>query len=592
MKRFMQNVKCLFNIRKSIISKLFVCFLTFTLVLVIMIMIIWKSNVENTVTKLTASHMRDVVQNTNNRFENDMYSLASIMTQLAHTNVVYDYLESDISPSEATDYLQNTYNVLTDRLNGIAAISENKVLSVGKLYLPTGTDKQSWYKSILESERNVVLFQRSKNTGQPFECFSLGTKVLNSYNEPVGVLIFSFNARFIIDYFGMSNMKGTMKSIILNEKNEVVFDNSFNLPDNDLKKLINKSKNVSSVSAFYRENIEGHDCIVMSKRLTRYSDWRNITYAPLDSSNKEYRHSLNTAIWYIVAAIIILILLSMLISVNISKQFNNLMTYIEKIDISNIKNTSSYSHSTASDDDVHKIYLCLTQMAQKISHQVDEIFKLEESKRLLEIDRLRTQVNPHFVYNTLYLIQSQANEYGAESISSISKALIQLLMYSVTSLDRFVTISQELDNVADYMEIMQSKFSNHTELKTDIESCVRNYTMPKMILQPIVENSMKHGFTDTPGQYVQIKAYEKENEIFISVIDNGKGISAEKIASIFDYSREDSKHLGLKNVDKRLKLTFGESYGIKILSTPNVYTAVMINIPKHSGDDSNNNMKG
>ena len=256
------------------------------------------------------------------------------------------------------------------------------------------------------------------------------------------------------------------------------------------------------------------------------------------------------------------------------------MLYIERIDINNPLHAPLFAPHTEPDSDINRIYAKLSQMSHKISNQLEEISKLEEKKRVLEIAALRTQVNPHLIYNTLYLIQSRAKAYGIDSISNISKSLIQLLSYSVTNLDRYVTLEQELSNVSDYLDIMQNKFSNHTELRFDIENCIRRCMMPKMIIQPIVENSIKHGFTDNPGQYIQIKAREKNNCISISVIDNGKGIPEDKLKTILDYSYDDPKRLGIKNVDKRIKLTFGDEFGLKILSIPFVYTAVIINIPK------------
>lgn len=585
MKSFIHTISYLFNVRKSVIAKMFVCFISLTLILFFIIMAIWNNNIKSTSEDLTLSHIRDIVQNANTRFESELYMLTTNMRHLAADVTIQDYLEDKpLSETTAAELLQQTYNVLNAKINGIAVISGDKLLTAGAAYFPSDSKNYYWYHNIMDSNDKIFVFKRAADKRNlPHESFSIGIRILGLHGEPIGAMVFNIRKQLIVDCFGALNMKGTMKSVILSDDGEIMFTNSYGMAPETLKVLMKNSDNFSS--GFSTQSMDGHDCIVISKKITLYPTLRNIAYAPLDTISNGYKRSLNTAVWCIAISVLILFLFSLIISLSISKQFRALMTYIEGIDINSLQFASSYTPHTATDNDINKIYAKLSQMSREISNQVDEISNLEEKKRVLEIAGLRTQINPHLIYNTLYLIQSQAKDYGIASISNISKSLIQLLNYSVTNLDRFVTLEQELSNVSDYLEIMQNKFHNHTQLRFDIENCVRQCRMPKMIIQPIVENSIKHGFTDNPGQYIQIKAYEKNDAISISIIDNGKGIPADKLKSILDYSQDDSKHLGLKNVDKRIKLTFGDEYGLKILSIPHVYTAVIINIPKIDASD-------
>lgn len=578
MKSFFHMITYLFNI-KNIAARFFICFISLASVLLCSIMIIWKSNISTTAEDLTLSHIRDIVQNANTRFENELYSLAANMRHLSSVAEITDFLTEGTSKSAASEIMQNTYNILNAKINGIAIISDNNMLYTGSTYFSPNSKNQYWYQQILDSSDRIFVFRRTAVKGSlPNESFSLGIKASDLHGESIGVIVFNIRQQFIVDCFGASNMKGTMKSTVINNDNEVMFTNSHDISNEILDELIEKS-NTSSAS-FFTQSVGDRDCIVMSKKFIQCRNLKNITYAPLDTISAGYKHSVNIAIFCIVVSALIFFLLSLMISSNISRQFRGLMLYIERIDINNPLHAPLFAPHTEPDSDINRIYAKLSQMSHKISNQLEEISKLEEKKRVLEIAALRTQVNPHLIYNTLYLIQSRAKAYGIDSISNISKSLIQLLSYSVTNLDRYVTLEQELSNVSDYLDIMQNKFSNHTELRFDIENCIRRCMMPKMIIQPIVENSIKHGFTDNPGQYIQIKAREKNNCISISVIDNGKGIPEDKLKTILDYSYDDPKRLGIKNVDKRIKLTFGDEFGLKILSIPFVYTAVIINIPK------------
>lgn len=145
--------------------------------------------------------------------------------------------------------------------------------------------------------------------------------------------------------------------------------------------------------------------------------------------------------------------------------------------------------------------------------------------------------------------------------------------------DKLVSLSSELQHAQSYLDIMQNKFLNDISLFFTIEDELMDCRLLKMTLQPFIENSIKHGFSDVPGNYIMIKAYCCDEDVLIKITDNGKGIPEKKLQMLLTDFPDEEVHLGLKNVDRRLKLTLGEKYGIEILSVPNVQTTVLINIP-------------
>ena len=221
----------------------------------------------------------------------------------------------------------------------------------------------------------------------------------------------------------------------------------------------------------------------------------------------------------------------------------------------------------------------INQLVDTISEQLKSINSLEEKKRVDEIQILKAQINPHMIYNTLNVIQTSAEYQKNTTISEISKSLAMLFRYSVTETDKLVLLEKEFEYLKGYMTLMQHKFVNDIHLEIMADDSVLSCMTLKMLLQPVVENSIKHGFTDKPGQFILIKAYRSDNKVFIKITDNGVGIAPDKLKNLFHPDSGNASHLGLNNVNRRIKLTFGNEYGISISSIPFVQTSVMIEIP-------------
>ena len=304
---------------------MFVCFISLTLILFFIIMAIWNNNIKSTSEDLTLSHIRDIVQNANARFESELYMLTTNMRHLAADVTIQDYLGDEASSgTAAAELLQQTYNVLNAKINGIAVISDDRLLSAGAAYFPTDSKEHYWYHSIMNSDDKIFVFKRAADKRNlPNESFSIGIRVLGLHGEPIGVMVFNIRKQLIVDCFGALNMKGTMKSVIMSNNGEIMFTNSHNMTQETLKTLMENTDNFSS--NFSTQSIDGHDCIVISKKITLYPTLRNIAYAPLDTISNGYKRSLNTAVWCIAISVLILFLFSLIISLSISKQFRALI---------------------------------------------------------------------------------------------------------------------------------------------------------------------------------------------------------------------------------------------------------------------------
>lgn len=205
-------------------------------------------------------------------------------------------------------------------------------------------------------------------------------------------------------------------------------------------------------------------------------------------------------------------------------------------------------------------------MIEKINMLMDRVKKEQEEIKQIELNKLQSQIQPHFLYNTLECIHWQALSDGNQIVSRMVKALANYYRLSLSKGRDLVTISEELSNIENYLIIQNTRYSNIIELEIDVDRKIREILIPKITLQPLVENSIYHGIRvkDNSKGKIIISAFEKNSEIVISVIDNGVGMNEEKINNInssISILDEDIGY-GIKNVNKRIEMMFGIEYGL------------------------------
>lgn len=234
------------------------------------------------------------------------------------------------------------------------------------------------------------------------------------------------------------------------------------------------------------------------------------------------------------------------------------------------------------------------QVMKKIARLVDKQDAIKMSKKQAEYLALQNQINPHFLYNTLDAIRGDAICAGLNSVAETAEALSMFFRYSITGVDKLVTMEEELENVENYFTIQYNRFGDKLKLEIDCADAaeIMQYRIPKLTIQPFVENAIFHGLEKRiQGGKVKIKVDSTVNKLLITISDDGVGMSeeqVEKINSYFDkiaisYVGEDKKRRGgiaMKNVNSRIKLLFGEDYGVHIYSIEQMGTDVMITLPK------------
>jgi two-component system sensor histidine kinase YesM len=214
----------------------------------------------------------------------------------------------------------------------------------------------------------------------------------------------------------------------------------------------------------------------------------------------------------------------------------------------------------------------------------DKLYTNELEKRHAQIYALQSQINPHFLYNTLECIRGIALYKDVAEISSISSSMGSIYRYCSSPVE-FVSLREELNCVVEYFNVINIRFEGRITLEIDIPDKLMNTRMLKMILQPLVENSVFHGLEKVSHPaFLRITAELNDRIVQIVLTDNGKGMSAEdyeRLKKSLETQRTftENSSVGLANIQRRIKITYGENYGIQIKSRENVGTVVYIRIP-------------
>lgn len=231
---------------------------------------------------------------------------------------------------------------------------------------------------------------------------------------------------------------------------------------------------------------------------------------------------------------------------------------------------------------------------EKSNAAVKEKYSSKVMDRQSKINSLQSQINPHFLYNTLECIRSEAIFQGSDSIANMAKSLAAFFRYSISRRENMVTILDELNNIKNYFLIQNYRFENKFRLYIEVEDeeeMIYSYLIPKMTIQPIVENSIFHGLETKPGDcYVKIRFWTTEDKVILIISDNGIGMSEDSLERLrygMEYGPKeesiktspDGNGIALYNVNQRIKLAFGNMYGLQVYSTQNAGTDIEIIMP-------------
>jgi two-component system sensor histidine kinase YesM len=246
------------------------------------------------------------------------------------------------------------------------------------------------------------------------------------------------------------------------------------------------------------------------------------------------------------------------------------------------ENTLNLKPTYQSNDEIGKLYQSFYQMIQQIQELINRVYKSEIKQQKHELRALQAQINPHFFYNSLSLINNKALLTGNQEISEMAQLLSQFYRLSLNNGKSRLSVAKELELTITYAKI-QLKMHNHSfDLAIDVDEEIKQYEIITLLIQPFVENAIFHGIDhiedDRRGK-LTIRGKVLNNHLQFEISDNGRGMTAEQTATILTHQ---GKHYGIQNVKQRISLYYGVKEAIVYTSKLNVGTTVRIILPKYT----------
>ena len=228
-----------------------------------------------------------------------------------------------------------------------------------------------------------------------------------------------------------------------------------------------------------------------------------------------------------------------------------------------------------------------TEVLAECEKLMEQSEKEQKAKRRYELKVLQSQINPHFLYNTLDSIIWMAEWGKNQEVVKMTSSLARLLRRSISNEQEVVTIEEEIDYTEAYLTIQKMRYQDKLEYEIEAEPDIRKEETVKLVLQPVVENAIYHGIKYKEGKgLIQIRGFREGGDIILQVEDDGRGMDQDTLEHIFEKHVRDTKSngVGLQNVHERIRLYYGAAYGLSFESEPGKGTVVTIRLPGGKGE--------
>ena len=454
------------------------------------------------------------------------------------------------------NYLINT--ILSDRTGALAVCINNKDKEyISEIVL----NYNKWYDLKIEKDT---------------------PKYIRKITKPIKSIDSMYTIAYIDKYFDLnslnnivenSNFKGNL--MIFDENNNVIFNSDKNT----------SASEINYIKDHLDKSNEQKFPMVMIKRDVQ-NDYK---YGTMITQEKLGVYKIKSRITYISLGFIVMILIVTYFAINqYSSKLKNMMKNIEKLKQGKLDTRFNIKQEV---DELDMIAISIDEMSESLQYNINKNYIAEVKQKQAEINALQSQIKPHFLYNTLEVIRMSALSSKNKEVAQMIYNLASMFRYSTYNNGSLVSIRDEIKHSKMYLSLCSTRYKGMLDYSIHVDDKYLDYLVPKFTIQPILENAINHGlrkgFYDN---YIKVTIKEIDEGIEISIKDNGNGMSEEAISKIKDELEKNIQKpnsIGLMNINNRLKLNFGEQYGIYINSRMNEGTTVSIKIPV-LGDEVDN----
>lgn len=489
--------------------------------------------------------------------------------------------------SESRDNILAIYDIITAIIGPFQSAAQVNLYTlngtcIGSGYFQgvTNVDLQTfpWYNSTLEKNGSKNISIETKLLNKPIknkndiddQYLSLTRVFFNSSNEPEGIVEVLQSYNVIFSLISELKLKNPSTSFyVYNEKHELVYPyTSQSNTNTNYMDIIENNNLVPSVGYFV--DINDKEKVLMSYQKIDSYNWTIITSEPKDIVFKPLNSFKESFVVIIILSIFFTLLLCFIISSRLTYPLSKLTKATKKVTINMVLNENSTILTPINSNilEISELYQSFLEMYDKLKTSSQEILLLKSEETRAKLQATQSLVNPHFLYNSLTNISIMAEENMNGDIVKICNALCDYFRYITTSDETAVPLFREISYTEKYIECMQMRYGDDFIYDSNIEESTKDILIPKLIIQPIVENAFKYGFSASLPLHLKISSSIKDSKWRIHIEDNGgclSDIKKEELLSTFHNLNKDEElkslkigGMGLKNVYLRLQLLYND----------------------------------
>lgn len=445
-------------------------------------------------------------------------------------------------------------------------------------------EKDFFKKSMAESEYINFsmphirdLFDRNESSYSWVISLSRAVEVTDEGKATQALLLINLNYMYFEEIFSNVNLGNGGYVYLTNDYGDIIWHPKQNEIYSGRFKEDNKYA-ATLKDGITVENLSGKN-LTLNVRTIGYTGWKLVGVTPSAALGVD---GIKFRFFVLFVADLFLFLLAMInafISDKISNPIKSLDGSVREIESGNLDVEIVPSGSY----EVEHLGKSIKNMLGRIKVLMSDLVAEHNAKRKSEFDTLQSQINPHFLYNTLDIIVWMIENENSDKAVNIVTALAKFFRISLSKGKNIITVKDEVEHVRNYLMIQNMRFKNRFEYSIDVDEEVLSYSSLKLMLQPLVENAIYHGmeFMDGDGE-IDVKVFKEDDSLYFTITDNGLGMSEDMVETLLSKDFVPSKKgsgIGVKNVNERIKLYFGSEYGLKVESEPDEGTKITIHLP-------------
>ena len=495
----------------------------------------------------------------------------------------------DLGQDNISQELNLLYESNKDNLVSVACFDEEGSLlgaaPVGTLKKNVDLGSQKWFTSAENQMENLHfselhvenIFENSSGRYYWVVSLSRGVELTNRGRMSGGILLVDMNFSGIRQLFTKVNSQGLGYVYLINSDGDIIYHPKQNLIFSSMMKENNKTASQYD-DGVYDETFQGEDRTVIVKTVG-YTGWKIVSVTPKKIFYQNANRTRIVAGIMLSLSIFLMIFANQFVAVRVARPMKKLEDSLKGIGVD--REPEIY---IGGPPEIQHLGQTILSMVEQLRELTDDIVKEQEEKRKSELDALQSQINPHFLYNTLDSIMWMVESEQYEDAVAMVQALGKLFRISLSRGKNIITVGEELQHARSYLDIQKYRYKNKFISYFEIDEDIEKYKTIKLILQPLIENAIYYGmeYMDGDGE-IYIRAYTRENDLYFEVEDNGLGMREEQVAGLLTEEpkvRSKGSGIGLRNVHQRIQLYFGETYGLQIESEPDEGTIIRIHLPK------------